>query len=166
MAGRWIVVVFGLWGLGTGWSHALEPPKGPVVLVVRGDITHTNVGDEAHFDRDMLESLPQREISTDLPWYDGPSHFSGPLTRELLELVGARGDELYVEALNDYAAQIPLIDVIDYDVILATSRNGRTLRIRDNGPLFVVYPFDDHPELCTDIYLTRSVWQVASIEVR
>lgn len=144
---------------------ALEAPEGPVLLVVSGKVGHPNVGNEAHFDKAMLETLEQHETITRTPWYDGAVRFSGPLGRAILEAAGAEGVNTRVVALNEYAATIPVSDFENYDVILAMQANGKALRIRDQGPLFVIYPFDEHPELLNEEIFSRSVWQVMRIEV-
>lgn len=144
---------------------ALEAPEGPVILVVSGKVGQANVGDEAHFDKAMLEALAQHETITHTPWYDGPVRFSGPLGRAILEAVGAEGESMRVVALNEYASTIPVSDFENYDVIFAMQANGQALRVRDQGPLFVIYPFDEHPELLNEEVLMRSVWQVARIDV-
>nr|WP_072825028.1 molybdopterin-dependent oxidoreductase [Halomonas ilicicola] len=149
----------------TGPVQALEAPTGPVILKVSGKLAHANVGDEAHFDRAMLHSLEQHETVTNTPWYDSRVSFEGPLGRALLEAVGAEGDSLRIRALNDYAASVPVEDFMAHDVILAMSADGRPLRVRDHGPLFVIYPFDDKPELLNEEILFRSVWQVNRIEI-
>lgn len=163
---RWGCVLLWAWFGGMSLVQALEAPSGPVLLKVTGDIKITNVDDEAHFDRAMLEALPQHETRTHLPWYDGRSVYRGPLLRDLLSAVGSTGSLLRVSALNDYVSEIPVSDAMEHDVILAMSRDGVPMRVRDQGPLFVIYPFDDFPELYTEVYLHRSVWQVSSIDVR
>lgn len=146
-------------------AATLPAPSGPVVLTVEGNIAHPNVGDEARFDRAMLEALPSRVIVTDTPWHDGAGRFEGPLAEALLEAVGARGDQLRVVALNGFEAKIPVSDFKRYDVILAMRRDGEIMSIRDFGPLFVLYPFNAHPELVTEAIRFRSVWQVSRIQV-
>lgn len=145
---------------------ALEPAQGPVLLRVSGAITDTNTtGGVAEFDRTMLLALSQRETLTNTPWYDEASTFSGPLVRALLEAVGAEGSTLRVIALNDYQAEVPVRDFFDYEVILAMSRDGKTLSVREHGPLFIIYPFDEHPALMNENILSRSVWQIKEIVV-
>ncbi|MDU1358477.1 MAG: oxidoreductase, partial [Citrobacter freundii] len=39
------------------------------------------------------------------------------------------------------------------------------MRIRDKGPLFIVYPYDSMPELNNQIYYSRSAWQVSSMDI-
>ncbi|WP_458526095.1 molybdopterin-dependent oxidoreductase [Onishia taeanensis] len=146
-------------------SLNLPEPEGAVLLEVSDDIRFTNAGDTARFDRQMLRALPDRVVKTHTPWTDQQRRFRGPLLRDLLARVGAQGDELHVEALNAYSGQIPIRDVLDYAVILAMSMDGKPLAIRDFGPLFVLYPFDEHPELNTETVRFRSVWQVAKIHV-
>ncbi|WP_083025108.1 molybdopterin-dependent oxidoreductase [Vreelandella lionensis] len=146
-------------------AYALEAPVGSAVLEVVGNITNTNVGDEAHFDKAMLEALTQRTTKTSTPWHDGVVSFEGPLGRAILEAAGAKGDQLSVVALNDYSSTVPVSDFYDHDVILAMRADGQQLRIRDHGPLFIIYPFDENPSLLNEEILTRSVWQVKRIEV-
>ena len=146
-------------------AHALDAPQGNVILEVAGEITHTNVGNEAHFDKAMLEALAQRTTQTNTPWHDGVVSFEGPLGRALLDAVGAEGDQMKVIALNDYSSTVPVSDFYDHEVILAMKADGRPLRIRDHGPLFIIYPFDENPSLLNEEVLTRSVWQVKRIEV-
>lgn len=147
------------------YAIALEVPDGPVLLVVSGKVGHPNVGDEAHFDKAMLEALEQHETITRTPWYDDAVRFSGPLGRAILEASGAEGMNTRVVALNEYAATIPVSDFEQHNVIFAMQANGKTLRVRDQGPLFVIYPFDQHPELLNEEILSRSVWQVERIEI-
>ncbi|WP_447042754.1 oxidoreductase [Vreelandella sp. H-I2] len=158
------IVAMGI-ALVSSQAIALEAPEGPVILVVSGKVGQTNVGDEAHFDKAMLESLGQHETITHTPWHDGVIGFSGPLVRVILEAVDAEGEDIRVIALNEYSATVPISDFENYDVILAMQANGKALRIRDQGPLFVIYPFDQHPELLDEEIFSRSVWQVARIAV-
>ncbi|MBB3232293.1 oxidoreductase [Halomonas stenophila] len=146
-------------------AAALPVPDGPIMLTVGGDITRTNVGDEARFDRAMLEALPARTIVTSTPWHPESNRFAGPLAEAILQAVGAEGRRVRVSALNGFEAMIPVSDFERYDVILAMQRNGTPMPIRDFGPLFVLYPFDAHPELVTEAIRFRSVWQVNRIEV-
>src|SRR5690606_37418939 len=70
---------------------ALPSPTGPVLLVVSGVIKNTNAGGEAHFDADMLESLPQHTLHTSTAVTDGVNRFDGVLVRDVLNVVEARG---------------------------------------------------------------------------
>lgn len=153
------------------WDATAQPrvplpaPEGSVILTLGGDIARANAGPEARFDRAMLEALPSRVVETHTPWHRDKGRYEGPLIRDLLDAVGAEGDCLRIRALNDFEAQAPLADFYEHDVILALSRDGEPLSIRDFGPLFIVYPFDAHPELLTEAVRFRSVWHVEQITV-
>ena len=147
-------------------AMALDNPKADVVLAVQGEVSQVNTGSAATFDLDMLEGLEQRTIRTKTPWHEGEVEFSGPLLRSVLEAAGAAGATMKVTALNDYTADVPVEDAETLDVILATRMNGKRMSVRDKGPLFVIYPFDTHPELYNEKYFSRSVWQIREIEVK
>lgn len=53
-----------------------------------------------------------------------------------------------------------------YPVILAYRMNGELLRIRDKGPLWVIYPQDDFPDLKTKQTQAKWVWQVKEIQFK
>jgi hypothetical protein len=164
---RIFVAIIGLLAVVTSASaDDLPMPTGPVVLTVTGQISNTNVGDTAVFDIAMLEALAGRATVTETPWTDGIAAFEGPLGEALLTYLGAEGDSIVVTALNDYQAEIPIADFLTWPVILATRMNGEAMSVREKGPIFVIYPFDIAPELYNEVYFGRSVWQVASIEVR
>lgn len=148
-------------------ADSLAAPSGPVILKVSGAIQHTNVGNEAHFDRQQLEALQQRTTVTQTPWTEQQDNYSGPLGRALIEAVGAEEAQwMSIAALNDYHTQVPVSDFFDYPVVLAMKKNDRWLRVRDRGPIFVIYPFDEQPHLKTEMHYNRSAWQVNSIEFR
>ena len=145
----------------------LGAPKGPVLLTVTGKITNTNRGETAVFDLEMLEGLEKGVISTTNPWMAGTNDFSGPYLSALLKAVGATGSNpLVVTALNDFVGSVPQDDISRFGLILATRKNGRPLKVRDKGPLFVVYPFLQKPEIFDEVHFCRSVWQIKSIEIR
>lgn len=144
----------------------LAAPSGEVLLRVTGEVANANVGDEAHFDRAMIEALPARRLDTTTVVTDGVQTFDGVLMRDLLEAAGARGGTATARALNDYAIEIPMSDFHDYDVVLALRMGGEELTARDKGPLWIVYPRDDHTSLQDIRYDYRWVWQLIHVEVR
>ena len=93
-------------------------------------------------------------------------HFEGVPLGRLLDRLGASGSRLIVVALNDYSAELPIEDVRRYDVILALRQNGEYMPVQNRGPLFIVYNFDSDPDLKNQKFYSRSVWQVARLEVR
>lgn len=146
-------------------AHALDKPQGRAILTITGLVSEKNAGSEVQLDSKMIDALPQVKMTVPTPWYKTAQTFEGPLFRDVLKAAGAHGKKLYVVALNDYAAEIPLSDLSKYDVILARKINGKVLSVRDKGPLFVMYPFSKNPELQTKDIYSRCVWQVNRIRV-
>lgn len=148
------------------YAGELARPTGKPILSISGKIEVTNNGDTAEFDRDMLEAIGMVSIETVTPWTEGPVKFDGVPLAKLMELVGASGDQVMAVALNDYTTEIPMADFAKYGVILALKRDGEYMPVRDKGPLFIVYPYDDYPELQSQTYYGRSAWQLAKLVVQ
>ncbi|KZM49896.1 hypothetical protein OA90_12385 [Labrenzia sp. OB1] len=132
------------------------------ILSVSGKIS---TGDPAEFSIGQLEALPHSRIETSTPWHDGKVTFEGVLLSDLMNQIGAEGENAEITALNDYRAVIPVSDFTSSNPLLAYKVNGQYPSIRDKGPLFIIYPFDDYPEMKTEIFYSRSVWQVRSIVI-
>ena len=147
------------------WAGELSKPVGKVLLTVSGNIENTNEDGKAVFDITSLENLGAVSFQTSSPWYNGRTTFTGISLQKLMDYVGAKGSVVKVTALNDYTTVIPLSDFKKYNVILALKINGEYMRIRDKGPLFIVYPYDSIPELNNQIFYSRSAWQVSSMKI-
>lgn len=147
------------------WAGEFARPTGKVLLTLSGNIQNTNEAGKAVFDLASLEKLGVVSFQTTSPWYDGRTTFTGIPLQKLMDYVGAKGSVVKVTALNDYTTEIPLSDFKKYNVILALKINGEYMRIRDKGPLFVVYPYDSIPELNNQIYYSRSAWQVSRMNI-
>ncbi len=156
----------GLLVVQAGRAFALEAPSGTPVLSITGAISQRNTADAADFDMAMLERLPQHSLTTLVPWYSRPRTFTGVRLRELLALVGARGDTLRAIALNDYRVDIPVEEVRRLDVIVAHRLDDQPMTVREKGPLVIMYPFDTVRELRNPVHFGRAAWQLRRIEVR
>jgi hypothetical protein len=143
-------------------AHASALASEPVILTIDGK---TAQGTALDFTRTDLEKLGLEQVTTSTPWHDGVQTFEGVNLDKLMKNVGAAGEKVFVAALNDYATEIPLSDFTAYHVILALKRNGAYMGVGDKGPLFVIYPLDEHTELRNELYYSRSAWQVRSMKV-
>ena len=147
-------------------ADPLPVPSDRPILTISGKIQNVNKGDTAQFDKGMLESLGVVAIETSTPWYTGSMRFEGVSLERLMKEVGATGDRVVAIALNDYSTEIPISDFGKYGPILALKRNGEYMPVRDKGPLFVVYPYDENPDLKSQTYYGRSAWQVSRLVVK
>jgi hypothetical protein len=146
-------------------AQTIAAPSAVVVLSIGGRIQHVNQGERAAFDMPMLESLPQQSFTTKTPWFKQARKFTGPLLRDVLNLVGATGTTLRIAALNDYRIDVPADDSRRFDVTLARMIDDKPITVREKGPLFMIYPFDSDAALRNALYYSRSVWQLKSIDV-
>lgn len=147
-------------------AWALPPPKGKVLLSVSGSITAGNASGRADFDLAMLDAMPQHGFTATTPWFKEPRRFSGPLLRDVLAAAGAQGQMLKAVALNNFKADIPVEDALKFKVLLATRLDDKPMSLREKGPLFIIYPFDDNAELRQERYYSRSAWQLRALEVK
>ncbi|MEP6067776.1 MAG: molybdopterin-dependent oxidoreductase [Paracoccaceae bacterium] len=133
---------------------------GPVILTVSGQIE----GDVVAFDREMLEALDWREIKTWTSFTEGEQAFAGPTLKSVLTAVGAQGAKLRAIAINDYAINIPVNHAEMYDVLLALDHNGRTMRVRNKGPVWVIYP-QTEAQAKEQTFDAEMIWQLDRISV-
>lgn len=147
-------------------EETLPPPAGKIILTVTGNISRTNLDGAAAFDETMIEALPVTALETTTVVTDGVRHFEGFLMRDLLDYVDARGATVTAVALNDYVIDIPIEDFQRFDVLVATHMDGTRLLPSDKGPLWIVYPRDDHAELQDIRYDYRWVWQLIELDVK
>ena len=111
-----------------------------------------------------LERLPQQTYAAMLPAEKRISRWQGVPLSQLFDAAQlGESKHLRVDALNDYSALIPLSDLSAYQPILAYRRDDRYIGISERGPLFIIYPLVSHPELRTQLYFNRTVWQVSRI---
>jgi hypothetical protein len=135
------------------------------VLAAAEDAALTITGSadgDVSFTMAELEAMPRHVIVTTTEFTDGPIAFAGPLARDVLR-PPADASVAIMTALNDYAVEVPLDDLTRYDVVLAIRMDGAAMSRRDKGPIWLMYPMDDHDELRQPIYVNRLIWQLKSV---
>lgn len=131
---------------------------GPVVLTVTGAIDKTNRGPfdpfadvlfgalQETFEKayaltlDDLAALPQKTVEVGYPNWPGPVTVSGPTLASVLELVGATGSEVLVQAVDGYAPSFKISEVKAGTFVLATAQGGTPLALGGRGPVWLVFP--------------------------
>jgi len=156
---------------GSNDAEALGMPQGDVLLVIDGDINMSNATRNgtpvAEFDLSMLQRLGKTSFTTNTPWTD-KTEFTGVRLNTLLSSVGASLNSSVVRAfaMNDYWFDLRSVDADTYPVIIAYERNGDPMSLRELGPLWLIFPFDDYPELLTEKNKASSVWQLIGLTVQ
>lgn len=130
------------------------------------DVVTANGAEPVAITDSFLAKLPVRSYDA-VPANDEKSrrHFSGALMRDILRAAGASGTKVVVTALDGYEMEIPTSDFDEFDVIAATEMDGTRLTVRELGPAWIVYPNIDNPDLTSQLYASRSVWQIKKIRV-
>jgi hypothetical protein len=115
---------------------------------------------QTDFDIADLEAMDPITLHTRTPWSEGVrlSH--------LLNTLGAQGRNIEAHALNNYKTELSWDELARYPVIIAFKRDGEYMRIRDKGPLWIIYPQDDYPELRTLETDSKMIWQLRYLLVR
>lgn len=124
-------------------------------------------GETLDLSLEQLAAMPQVTLKTENEFSDGLVTYRGPLVRDVLAKLGLdKLESVRFVAANDYFVDIPTRDFREYDAILAMEANGERLSRREKGPLWLMYPLSDFPELGDPIYLRRLIWQVVRIEAQ
>lgn len=144
----------------------LARPRGVVILTVSGKISNTNAPGKAEFDRAMLDALGIAELNTSHSWGEGVTRFEGVVAAKLLDAVGASGTRIRASAVNDYAIDLDVAELRKYPVMLALRMNGVDLRLRDRGPVWIVYPRDAYPELKAETHNYKWIWQLKNLDIQ
>ncbi len=158
-------IVVLLCSIGVAFAADLQKPSGDVLLKITGNISNTNSAGEAWFDIDMLKAFGVTEIDTQTPWTDGSAKFSGVLLSDLLNAVGAGSSGFQAIGLNKYKYDFRDIEHEKYPIIVAWQLNGEMLTIRSLGPLWMMFPFSDYPEIDDEMHRNAAVWQLIELSV-
>ncbi|MAU53080.1 MAG: oxidoreductase [Roseovarius sp.] len=117
-------------------------------------------------DHAALAALPQTEYVTRTIWTSGPQRFRGVALATLLGHLGIDAAEIELEAANAYRVSLPVAEIgADYPIV-AISRNGREMSLRDKGPFWLVYDYDADAAFRTRLIYSRSIWQLVRITAR
>ena len=112
-----------------------------------------------------IRELPSFSFTTKTPWTEGEDNWEGVRLSVLLEHLGTSSSEFLAWADDGYEATFKGVDVEKYPVILAYKKNGEFLSLRDLGPLWIMFPFDQYKELDAQHIYEIAVWQLSRIEI-
>ncbi len=131
-------------------------------------LTVTAAGDAAPVQLDLqaLSAMTRIEFDTTTPWTDGKHHFTGVPLKEVLASAGITEGTVRAVALNDYAVDLPVAELDDAAPIVAYHLDGQPFGIRQKGPLWIVYPFDEDSRYQSETAYGRSVWQLNRLLAR
>lgn len=145
-------------------AEGMKVPTDSVILTVSGAVDRTNIEQKAQLDLEMLEAMEKTTIETETIWTEGTQVFEGVSLATLVEALGITGQTLRATAINDYTVEVPVSDAVPGGPIVAYRLNGKEMSVRDKGPLWIIYPYDDDAAYRTEVIYSRSIWQLDRIE--
>ena len=143
-------------------------PQDAFLEVVAKGSAKDQPGKSFKFTEAAFMALANATISTSTAWTP-KSSFTGPELGVVLKAAGvlpAKTGSAHMFAIDDYEFDIPLDHIPKYKPILAHTQNGKRLDIPTRGPIFLIYPRDDFPEMKTMQGQAGYVWMVCKIEIR
>lgn len=117
------------------------------------------------FTLEDLRALESVTFTTTTIWTEGEQTFTGVPLSTLLQELGLVDGMIEALAINDYSVNIPVKDALADQAVVAYQLNGKPMSVRDWGPLWMVYPYESHPEYQNEVIYSRSVWQLERILV-
>ena len=162
----WLAVaaILALGGLAQA-APDLPPLTGRQILAITGLDPARFPGGEVDFDLGRLKALGAEHLHTSTIWTNGVLDFTGVPLVTLTHFLGLTSGKLHAVALNDYTVDIPVSDAVKDGPLLAYALGGKPMPVRDKGPLWIVYPYDQNPAYRNEVIYTRSIWQLEHIEV-
>lgn len=160
----------------------LPKPKGMVLLTIGGYVGKPNRGplnenrdsllakldaDFKHgfeFDRGMLLSLPQGEVTATTPELEGEAVFKGPELRALLGYIEAAKTKTRFVAADGYSGYLLPEDIDRSDYILALEADGKPLGLNGQGPLWLMNTREPGQTVGADNRGSR-VWALVYIHI-
>lgn len=134
------------------------PATGTPIL----EITHGE--DRYSLDINALQDLPATSFQTSTIWTVDLQSFRGVRLADLLDRLEITDGIAILTAANDYQISIDIDDIEPDGALIAYERNGAPMTLRDKGPLWLVYPYDDDPKFRTEVIYANSIWQLDRIE--
>lgn len=139
---------------------------GEVILTISGITPSDGSQIEVSYDLAALQALPRTNFTTSTMWTEGPQMFDGVLLKDILDINGVTSGTISATAINDYAIEIPVSDAVVDGPIIAYALNGAPMSVRDKGPLWIVYPYDQNADYQSEVVFSRSIWQLNRIVIQ
>ncbi|MEM9046618.1 MAG: hypothetical protein AAGC81_18200 [Pseudomonadota bacterium] len=162
---------------------AIEAPKGVTLLTVAGNVSESNRGPfdpfvdaflnfheksfekATTFDLEMLQTLPQVEVTADAEAFPEPVRAKGPLLNDVLSAAGVpKTATVTMLAFDGYAVDFSAEDRAAKNFVLAHSLDGAPMGLGQRGPLWVLT--DTGGKKASEDEEATWIWSVFYIEAQ
>ena len=118
-------------------------------LVIKGETGNNEI---YNFDWSELESLANTYVPTEEPHpgkIETIANFKGVLVSQLVDMAGIKDDveEIIFVCDDSYIVAVNFEDIKKYNIILAIEKDEKPIPRTEGGPLFLVFPHSQFPEL-------------------
>ncbi len=175
------IILMALFALTIAPATAQEV-EGPVILTISDKVSNPNRGpvdpavdqlfvyseaelsETTQFDYASLQKLEWLKANADFPKNGDVQEFEGPLLADVLKAAGATGKMVTMTALDGYAIEVKMQELIDQGAVLALKRNGRPFAVGDYGPTQIVFPLTERADL-KEMPDDNWIWSIYHIKV-
>lgn len=131
-------------------------------LETEADLVFTNGDSSTTLSLADLEEIETVRSEVDEPFIKSRTTFEGPTVDAVFASLGwDTAGEAHIWAINDYAYDIAMTDLVDGDAMIATRENGKAIPVDAGGPARIVFP-DWSPIAGTE---DAWVWSVGKVDV-
>lgn len=149
-----------LLSLSSAWADKIETDVILEIKMPRGPNHNFTYAD--------FSQLPISEYETSTVWTESVDRYAGVLLIDLLRHLGfdpAVGT-VSVYAIDGYSAVINSNIISEQAPLLAFLRNDIPMSIRNQGPIWLIFPYDSDQKYRTETIYAMSVWQIRSLRVQ
>jgi hypothetical protein len=116
-----------------------------------------------------LQAMPRSSFTTSTVWTQQADLYEGVLLIDLLRDCGIdpgtwRGSVTLL-AIDGYSATLTHDLITDDAPLLAFFRNGETMSVRNQGPVWAIFPYDKDASYRTESIYAMSVWQLRTLRI-
>lgn len=158
-----VILITLLFAGGNTWAEGVPTAvgEGPVILTISD-----TQGRQVQFTLSGLQQLENHKYRVKHDWSDTAHTYQGPLLSAVLKQAGIQGDNYRLTALNEYFIDLEAGFISQYEPILAWSEDGKKMRVRNKGPLWLMTPLHKYEELAEPKNVSRLIWQLSDIKVQ
>jgi len=118
---------------------------------------------------DDLRAMGDTRFATGTPWTKGTQKFEGITGAQIVAAMEAKGQKLDAKSVlavanNDYSIVIPFEVFNQPTTLVAFAQNGAAMPVRDKGPFWIVFPYDQDSKFLSSSYQSYSIWGLERLD--
>jgi hypothetical protein len=118
---------------------------------------------------DELRAMGDTRFATATPWTKGTQKFEGITGAQIVAAMEAKGQKLDAKSVlavanNDYSIVIPFEVFNQPTTLVAFAQNDGAMPVRDKGPFWIVFPYDQDAKFLSSSYQSYSIWGLERLD--